>query len=262
MSAKRFSSGPRIGIGYAPGTNCHEETAFAVDLAGGVGEIVLVHDLLAGKASLFDYQGFIIPGGFSWGDHIAAGRVFAVHLVARMAPVHHDRWSVSGLGDQFREFARRRPVLGICNGYQVLMEMGLLPEGTLGERRGALAQNRSARFESRWVRLRTADGDTFWTVELAGRTLRLPVAHAEGRLVLRSGTSVRPAFVYADESGQPTEEYPANPAGSPKGMAGIVDASGLVLGLMPHPERAVLDAHGSTDGLALFRNLVRRCAAN
>lgn len=249
MSARGFSFRPRIGIGYAPGINCHEETAFAVELAGGVGEIVLVHDLLAGKANLFDYQGFIIPGGFSWGDHIAAGRVYAVHLVAR-------------LGEQFREFACRRPVLGICNGYQVLMEMGLLPEGTFGKRGGALAQNRSARFESRWVKLRTADGDTFWTEGLADRTLRLPVAHAEGRMVLRSGTSVRPVFVYADESGQPTEEYPANPAGSPRGMAGIVDASGLVLGLMPHPERAVLDAHGSTDGLALFRNLVRRCAAN
>lgn len=247
MSSGAVSSKPRIGIGYAPGINCHEETAYAVELAGGIAEIVLVHDLLAGQVDLAGYQGFIIPGGFSWGDHIAAGRVYAVHLMAR-------------LGEQFREFASQRPVLGICNGYQVLMEMGLLPAGELGERSGALAQNRSARFESRWVRLRAAGNDTFWTEGLVGRTLCLPVAHAEGRMVIRSGTIVRPAFVYVDESDRPTEAYPANPAGSPDGVAGTVDYSGLVLGMMPHPERAVLEVHGSTDGLALFRNLVRRCS--
>lgn len=239
---------PRIGVVYGPGTNCHWETAYAIDLAGGEGRVVLVSDLLAGREALTDYQALVIPGGFSWGDHIAAGRVFAVHLMAR-------------LRDQFEEFARRHPILGICNGYQVLMEMGLLPVGNLGERRGALAQNRSARFESRWSRLRVLPTDSFWTEGLAGRIVRLPVAHAEGRMVVLPGTPVRPAFLYVNDADRPTDDYPDNPAGSPGGVAGTINQSGLVLGLMPHPERASLDIHGSTDGLALFRNLVRFCGS-
>ena len=232
---------------YGPGINCHEETVFAVELAGGEGAVLPLHDVLAGRARLADFQGLVIPGGFSWGDHLAAGRVFAVLLVAR-------------LREELREFAGSRPVLGICNGYQVLMETGLLPGGSLGARAGALAQNRSARFESRWVRLLATATDSFWTEGLAGRALCLPVAHAEGRMVLAPGVEARPAFLYADAAGQPTEEYPANPAGSPGGVAGIADRSGLVLGLMPHPERASLACQGSTDGLALFQNMVRRCA--
>jgi len=238
---------PRIAVAYSPGTNCHEETAFAVELAGGEGVIVSLQDLMLGRTGLGDYQGLIFPGGFSYGDHVAAGRVFAVHLIAR-------------LRNELQEFARQRPVMGICNGYQVLTETGLLPGGIVGERRGALTQNRSARFESRWVRLLVASTASFWTEGLAGRILRLPVAHAEGRLVLGPDTDVQPAFFYVDQYDWPTEEYPANPAGSPHGTAGIVDASGLVLGLMPHPERASLAIHGSTDGLALFRNLVHRCS--
>ena len=241
-----FARKPRIGVLYAPGTNCHEETAFAVELAGGEGVVLPLHDLLRGNARLADYQGLIFPGGFSYGDHVAAGRVFAVQLIAR-------------LRDQLAEFAARCPVLGICNGYQVLMETGLLPAGVLGERKGALAQNRSARYESRWARLLVVPSGSFWTEGLAGEVLRLPVAHGEGRMVVRPGVAVRPALLYVDERGQPTEEYSANPAGSPGGVAGIVGESGLVLGMMPHPERASIAVQGSTDGLALFRNMVRRC---
>lgn len=246
MNGKSYGRKPKIGVAYAPGINCHWETAHAVNLAGGDAEVVLVHDLLSGQASLSDYQGLIIPGGFSWGDHIAAGRVFAVHLMAR-------------LRDEFREFARRKPLLGICNGYQVLMEMGLLPGGSLGERTGALTQNRSARFQSRWSRLRVAATDSFWTEGLGDRILCMPVAHAEGRMVLAPGATAKSALFYVDDAGRPTEEYPANPAGSPGGVAGTIGADGLVLGIMPHPERASTEAHGSTDGLALFRNMVRYC---
>lgn len=238
---------PRIGVMYAPGTNCHEETAFTVELAAGEARMVLLADLLAGRASLADLQGLIFPGGFSFGDHLAAGRVFAVHLTAR-------------LGDALRVFlAKERPILGVCNGDQVLMETGLLPGGSVGARGGALTQNRSARFEGRWVTLAAVAG-TFWTEGLTGRPLRFPSAHGEGRLVLRADAPIRPAFQYVDGRGRPTESYPENPSGSPGGVAGLTDPSGLVLGLMPHPERAVLPWHGSTDGLALFRNMVRFCA--
>lgn len=238
----------RIAVLYAPGINCHEETAFAIQYAGGWAEIVALFDLLEGHRRLEDYAGLVIPGGFSYGDHLAAGRVLAVHLAAR-------------LSEALRTFvADGRPVLGICNGDQVLMETGLLPNGTMGAPAGALTQNRSARFESRWVRLRVAPTGTFWTQGLEGQYVRLPVAHGEGRLVLSKEAHVRPAFLYVDSKGEPTEEYPDNPAGSPKGIAGVVDPSGVVLGMMPHPERALLPAHGSTDGLALFRNLVRYVA--
>ena len=238
---------PRVGVLYAPGTNCHEESAFVVGLAGGIGEVAPLHDLLAGEMRLADYQGLIVPGGFSFGDHIAAGRVFAVQLIAR-------------LRDELGEFAERHPVLGICNGYQVLMETGLLPGGTVGERHGALAQNRSARYESRWSRLVANAGAGFWTEGLTGRVLRVPVAHGEGRTVLSADAAARPAFLYVDERDEVTSDYPANPAGSPGGFAGTVSSSGLVLGLMPHPERASLPQQGSTDGLRLFENMVRRCA--
>jgi phosphoribosylformylglycinamidine synthase len=181
---------------------------------------------------------------------VAAGRVFAVQLLAR-------------LRDALGQFASRHPILGICNGYQVLMETGLLPscaaDGAVGGRSGALAQNRSARFESRWSRLLAADDGGFWTEGLAGQVIRLPVAHGEGRMMLDPGCCALTAFVYVDAEGHPTEAYPWNPAGSPGGVAGTVDASGLIAGLMPHPERASLPSHGSTDGLRIFQNMVRSC---
>ncbi len=233
---------------YAPGINCHEETAFSINYAGGQGEVVPLSDILEGRRSLDDYAGLVVPGGFSYGDHLAAGRVLAVHLIAR-------------LRDELQAFvAKRRPVLGICNGDQVLMETGLLPNGTVSMRGGALTQNRSARFESRWVRLKVAATGSFWTEGLEKQVIRVPVAHGEGRLVHTADATVTPAFLYVDDAGHPTEEYPFNPAGSPAGIAGVVDPRGLVLGLMPHPERALLPAHGSTDGLALLRNMVRYCA--
>lgn len=233
-----------VAVLFAPGTNCHEETVFAIELAGGQAEAVSLFDTLTGKKSLRDYAALALPGGFSYGDHIAAGRVFAVQLVSR-------------LRDEVTRFVETKPVLGICNGYQVLMEMGLLPKKTPGARAGALAQNRSARFESRWVRLEVADSDSPWLDGIAGHVLRLPVAHAEGRMLLAPDESARAAFRYVGEGDQPTEDYPANPAGSHGGLAGTLDSSGLVLGMMPHPERASLAVQGSTDGLRLFENLVR-----
>ena len=234
---------PKIAVMYAPGTNCHEETAFAVRTVGGEAEIVLLHDLLDGHAGLGSFQGMIFPGGFSFGDHIAAGRVYSVQLMARLA-------------DSLKSFlAGKHPILGICNGDQILMETGLLPQGAVGRRTGALTQNRSARFEDRWVTLAALDAG-FWTQGMQGSKLRFPSAHGEGRLVCATGDRAREAFVYLDGEGKRTEDYPANPSGSPQGVAGLVDATGLVLGLMPHPERAVLPAHGSDDGRRLFENMV------
>lgn len=238
---------------YAPGTNCHEETAAALDRAGGRSELVLLHDLLSGATALKRYQAAIVPGGFAHGDHLGAGRVFATVLVAQ-------------LRDQLTEFLEAgKPLLGVCNGFQVLTEAGILPGRAPGGHGSALVDNESAHFEDRMVRLLVSDEDSPWTAGLSGRVLRMPSAHGEGRLLSGGGTLLpcggRVIFRYADGVGKVTSEYPDNPSGAPAGIAGVADSTGLVLGLMPHPERASLPGHESQDGIEIFRNLVRWLAA-
>lgn len=264
------SARPTVAVLYGPGINCHEETAFAIELAGLDARIVNFQDIQDGNDALTRYQAMVVPGGFSWGDHLGSGRIFGLHLIARAA-------------DQLRELVETgKPILGICNGFQILVETGLLPAGTVGKRSAALLQNRSASFESRWVELVVTDTESIWTRCLEGRVLRMPVAHGEGRLYWEDGgrrtsnvqrptsnagtpsisheplavqhPTIRPVLCYAKD-GSPTEDYPANPNGSPGGVAGIRDSSGLIFGLMPHPERASLPWHGSTDGMELFTNL-------
>jgi phosphoribosylformylglycinamidine synthase len=232
---------------YSPGTNCHEETAAAIEFAGGSTELVLLRDLLDGRARLRNYQAAVIPGGFSYGDHLGAGRIFATMLVAC-------------LRQQLEEFLEaRRPLLGICNGFQVLTESGILPGRTPGERSMALLENQSAHFEDRKIRLLVSEENCAWTQGLAGQVLDMPVAHGEGRALFCDGTvtAARVVFRYADGQGRPTMEYPTNPNGAPEAVAGVTDETGLVLGLMPHPERVSLPAHYSQDGLRIFRNLVK-----
>ena len=127
-----------------------------------------------------------------------------------------------------------KPVLGICNGFQVLVETGLLPDRTVGKR-GSAPPEQLGGIESRWVDVLVTDTSSIWTKGLDGRTLRIPVAHGEGRLYWEVGHSVHGALAYA-ENGVPTERYPANPNGTPGGIAGIRDDSGLIFGSMPHPE--------------------------
>jgi phosphoribosylformylglycinamidine synthase len=238
----------KTAILYSPGTNCHEETAAAIELAGGKAELVLLKDLIDGHSRLDDFQAAIVPGGFSYGDHLGAGRIFATMLVAR-------------LRDQLVRFLdAKKPLLGICNGFQILTEAGILPDRTPGQRTMSLLENQSARFEDRRLRLIVSSEKCVWTEGLAGQILEMPCAHGEGRpLFCSTGTSSPPrvVFRYGDVKGQPTMEYPSNPNGSPDAVAGITDETGLVLGLMPHPERTSLPAHYSQDGLKIFKNLVR-----
>lgn len=244
LNSKSAAGKPVVAVLYAPGINCHEETAFALELVGLEGRVVNLHDVLSGDDALTSYQAVVVPGGFSWGDHLGAGRVFGVHLVAKLA-------------DQLEELVDDgKPVLGICNGFQVLVETGLLPDRTVGKRGAALLQNNSAVFESRWVDLAVTDTNSIWTQGLEGRILHMPVAHGEGRLYWEEDHKVNSTLCYAKD-GKPTEEYPANPNGTIGGIAGIRDETGLIFGLMPHPERAVLSWHGSTDGLVLFENLAK-----
>ncbi len=236
----------RVAVLYAPGTNCHEETIAAIERAGGRAELVLLKELMAAETRLMDYGAAIIPGGFSYGDHLGAGRIFGRMLVAR-------------LGEQLSQFLdAHRPVLGICNGFQALAEAGILPQVRLGRQAMALLANQSARFEDRKVRLLVTGESSIWTEGLAGEVLHMPSAHGEGRVFFPQDQSPpRVAFRFADANRKPASAYPDNPNGSPEAIAGVVDATGLVLGLMPHPERASLPAHYSQDGLKIFRNLVR-----
>jgi len=233
---------------YAPGINCHEETAAAIELAGGRTELVLLRDLADGRTRLDRYQAVVIPGGFAYGDHLGAGRIFATMLVARLC-------------DQFVDFlAAQKPLLGVCNGFQVLAEAGILTGRTPGKRSMALLENQSAKFEDRKIRLVVTAEKSPWTEGLTGQVLEMPTAHGEGRPLFCHAGSDDPTKVvlrYADSSGHPTLRHPENPNGSPDAVAGITDATGLVLGLMPHPERASLPAHYSQDGLKLFRNLIK-----
>jgi phosphoribosylformylglycinamidine synthase len=259
---------PRALVLRAPGTNCDEETVHAFELAGAAAERLHVNRLLEAPERIREYQILCIPGGFSYGDDIAAGRIFAQRL--------------GQLGEVLREFQQGgRLVLGICNGFQVLLKTGMLlqSEGT-GSPQATLTWNDSGRFEDRWVSLGVT---TSRSPFLRGiETMELPVAHAEGRFFAADGAALdalardgqlaleyRPRCTMgpaARESSSEPIDYPDNPNGSCRNIAGICDASGRVLGIMPHPERFVTATQhpqwtrrrtsDDGDGLKLFQNSV------
>ncbi|MDO8513497.1 MAG: phosphoribosylformylglycinamidine synthase subunit PurQ [bacterium] len=234
----------KVAILCGPGTNCHAETARALRLVGLDSAIVQISEILNGQVRLNDYWALVIPGGFSWGDHFGSGRIFALFL--------------RRFQDDLRQMVEGdSPILGICNGFQVLTETGLLPDLTIGEPKVALVTNALARFESRSVDLWVPETKSFWTKGLGGSVLRrLPVAHGEGNPFIPTGTDILPGVFYAKD-GKPTTEYPFCPNGSPGGIAGLIDSKKkLVFGLMPHPERACRQGvHPSSDGLKIFQNL-------
>lgn len=242
---------PKVMVLRAAGTNCDRETAFGFERAGAETRSVHVNRLLETPNLLGEVGLLALPGGFSYGDHVGAGRLLGAELRER-------------LGDALQAFvARDGLVLGICNGFQVLVRTGLLPDPGWGAR---LDWNRSDRYEARWVRLAVDARRCVFAPD--GEALALPVGHAEGRFdadgredeLVADGRAV---FRYLDEQGRPTEDYPANPNGSRAAIAGVCDPSGRVLGLMPHPDRAIApenhpDWHRGMrreegDGMRIFR---------
>ena len=246
----------------APGTNCDEETAVAWDRAGASVETWHVSRLIESPSALDRFQILTIPGGFSYGDDLGAGRI----LATRLGTV---------LGEALRRFHDRGGlILGICNGFQVLVRSGLLP-GAASACPATLARNESGRFEARWVRLALRTGRSPFVSSQVSEIIELPVAHGEGRFVTRSLTDLdvmdragQIVMEYADEAGQPTDDYPANPNGSVRAIAGICDTTGRIFGLMPHPERFIDPWHHprwtrrdgtlppNGDGLAIFQSAV------
>ena len=225
----------RIAVVVFPGTNCDQETRYVLgDVLGQDVEPVWHAD-----TDLAHFDAVVLPGGFSYGDHLRAG------AIARFSPVMR---SVADLAK------RDRIVVGICNGFQVLCEAGLLP--------GALLPNAGGAFASRWVHCRVESTASPLTAGLAvGTVLRLPIAHGEGRYVAapevieqleRDGQVI---FRYSEADGSITDA--ANPNGSLGNIAGICNAGGNVVGLMPHPERAAEDELPSQDGRPLLEALIR-----
>lgn len=251
---------PRALILHANGTNRDREAAWAFELAGADTEIVHLNQLRSGAKRWGDYQLLAIPGGFSYADALGAGRLLAIDLRIYFA-------------DALRAFiGAGKPVIGICNGFQALVRAGLLPDAPSASGRATLTFNASGHFECRWVHLVPGSSACVWTRELA-EPIYCPVAHGEGRLVAAepgSGETTRAggpaALLYADADGNPADgAYPENPNGSASDIAGLSNAMGNVLGLMPHPEDHVAAeqhprrSRGETGGLALnlFANGVR-----
>ena len=251
---------PRVIVLRAPGTNCDEETADAWQRAGADSVTWHINRLFESQAALDQFQLLTIPGGFSYGDDLGAGRILAARLT-------------TALGEGLRRFHDRGGLLlGICNGFQVLVRAGLLPGGP-SHSSTTLAPNDSGRFEDRWVRLLPRPGlSPFVTFS---DPIELPVAHGEGRyMTLGPALPQVPApprevvLQYADHRGVPTQEYPANPNGSEQAIAGVCDPTGRIFGLMPHPERHIDPWHhprwtrqrarrtGEGDGMRIFRSAV------
>lgn len=242
------------------GTNCDEETAFAFENAGSETEKLHVNQLQETPAVLTEFNILAIPGGFSYGDDLGAGTVLANELVALLKSVIED----------FVESGRL--VLGICNGFQVLVKTGLLPGINRWEQEATLTLNDSHKFEDRWTYLRTPRSRSVLVED--GELFYLPVAHAEGKFVpenkqvlrrLRNNGQI--VFQYTDENGDTGAGYPQNPNGAVEDIAGVCDPTGRVLGMMPHPERHCLPLHhprwtreglaDKGDGMVLFERAVQ-----
>ena len=216
---------PRILVLRAAGINCDEETAAACELAGADSDRIHVNRVANGDSDLLEYAGLIIPGGFSYGDHLGAGKLLAVDLVHRLQE------------PLLRFIADNRPVLGICNGFQVLVKTGLLPgagSATVPRQTVTLSDNASGHYECRWVSLAVnPKSSCIFTHDMERFTL--PVGHGEGRLeaddaVLNDLEQANQVVVrYVDADGSLALRYPANPNGSANAIAGICNSSGTVL---------------------------------
>lgn len=244
----------------AAGINCDMETEHALELAGARAQRVHINKIIRDKTLLDEFQIIVFPGGFSYGDDVAAGKILANQIV------HH-------LFEPIQRFIEDgKLVLGICNGFQVLVKMGILPGDNSTKRQAdvTITNNDSGKFEDRWVYL-APQSEKCVFIE-PGRQIYLPIAHGEGKFVTKDEATLDElrseeyiAFKYVDESGE-EGDYPVNPNGSIDSIAGLTDTTGRVLGLMPHPERFVRSTQHprwsrlknvDNDGMTIFNNAVK-----
>jgi len=226
----------RVAVIRFPASNCDTDAVDSLAKIRGVRPSLVWHE----DRSLRDYDAVVLPGGFAYGDYLRAGAIAATSPAMKIV----------------KEMAERgTPVLGICNGFQILVESGMLP--------GALLRNTTLRFVCRWVEIEVENNKTFFTSGLKRRqVLRMPIAHNEGRFFLPKGelesleAAGRVVFRYCDDSGTATPG--SNPTGTLHNIAGICNKAGNVVGLMPHPERAsqkVLSPFGTEDGALILSHL-------
>ena len=226
----------KFGIVVFPGSNCDFDTFFVLKEVLDQETVLLWHK----DHNLKNVDGVILPGGFSYGDYLRSG------AIAKFSP----------LMKEVREFAAKGgSVLGICNGFQVLLELGLLP--------GAMLRNKNLKFLCQFVHLRVENAKTRFTHKARhGQILRIPIAHFDGNYfatpeLLRALEKDHQIVLrYVNKEGETTEE--ANVNGSAAGIAGLINREGNVMGLMPHPERASEALLGSADGLAIFKSLIEK----
>lgn len=213
-----------------PGSNCDRDMAVALETVTGTPAVRVWH----GDSDLPDGLDFIaLPGGFSYGDYLRSGAMAAKSPIMRAV---------------VREAGRGVPVLGVCNGFQVLTEANLLP--------GALMRNAGQNFVCRTVELKVENSQSLFTAGYdAGQTIAIPIAHHDGNYFADAGTLDR-----LEGEGRVAFRYLDNPNGSQRDIAGVLNAAGNVLGMMPHPERAIESALGGTDGLPLFKAALERLA--
>lgn len=251
---------PRVCVIRTDGINCDEETFYAFEKAGALCRMVHVNQLRSGAEKLSSFQILAIPGGFSYGDDVHSGKILAVELTSFLKPQLEDFVSNGNL------------IIGICNGFQVLVRTGLLPAKNIGKISTTLMTNDSGHFECRWVNLITEHTNCVFTRGMEGSVISVQVAHGEGKfytdpLTLKEiENNGQVVFRYIGPDQKPTTLYPDNPNGSLNAIAGICDSTGRIMGMMPHPERYVetnmhpnwrrLPLTATPQGLAVFENAV------
>ena len=236
---------PKIIIMSGYGLNCEEETKFAFDSVGGEADIVHINDLIANPKMLSEYQILVFPGGFSYGDDTGSGKAYANKFKNHLAK-------------ELEEFLSRDTLaIGICNGFQIMTNLGILP--------GALAQNKNGRYIDRWVDLQIEKNNSPWLKNI--KEISLPIAHGEGRYTVDPKQKGTVAFKYVKGPICKFQNLEPNPNGSDYDIAGVLAYNGRVLGMMPHPERAMFTHQspmwqaqgkpkGEGAGLQIFKNAI------
>lgn len=239
---------PKVIVMSGYGLNCEEETKFAFEKAGGQANIVHINDLITKPEMLEDYDILAFPGGFSYGDDTGSGKAYANKFK-------------NHLSKELTEFLSRDTlVIGICNGFQIITNLGILP--------GALTYNKGGKYLDRWVDLEVR-GKSPWLIGI--KKISLPIAHGEGRYIKADNIKGGTAFVYTKGEICKFQSLEANPNGSDYDIAGVLAYNGRVLGMMPHPERAMFFHHsplwqinkkkktndGMGQGIILFKNAIK-----
>lgn len=231
---------PRFLILSGDGINCERETCKAFELAGASASVVHINDLLLQPSLLKQFQGMAIPGGFSFGDELGSGQILALKI-------RH------ALSQEFQVFiTNKKPVIGICNGFQVLVKLGILPDPNK-TRTTSLTQNQGGSFINAWVPLRKMTKTVcHWTTLLPTDSFELPIRHGEGRIVFLAGHE-KDIYQQLMQQGQIPLVYEKNLNGSFQNIAGLCDPTGLIFGLMPHPEAYLFEANSRLSPKDVFQ---------